>query len=42
MQTDHQPTPRETLLTLAGSALALVALLALANAAPDLLLGLLQ
>lgn len=42
MQTDRQPTPRETLLTLAGSALALVALLALANAAPDLLLGLLH
>jgi hypothetical protein len=42
MQTDHQPTTRENLLTLAGSALALVALLALANAAPDLLLSLLR
>ena len=42
MPTDHQPNSRETVLTLAGSALALVALLALANQAPDLLLGLLQ
>lgn len=42
MHTDHQPTTRETVLTLAGSALALVALLALANQAPDLLLGLLH
>lgn len=42
MRTDHQPTTRESILTLAGSALAVVALLALANAAPDLLLGLLQ
>lgn len=42
MQTDHQPTALETALTMAGSALALVALLALANIAPDLLLGFLQ
>tara|TARA_R110000868_G_scaffold37019_1_gene130960 strand:- start:1017 stop:1145 length:129 start_codon:yes stop_codon:yes gene_type:complete len=42
MQTDHQPTAGETFLTLAGSAVALVALLAIANVAPDLLLKLLH
>lgn len=42
MQTDHQPTTRETLLNLAGSGLAVVALLTLANLAPDLLLGFLN
>lgn len=42
MPTDNQPNARETVLALAGSALALIALLALANQAPDLLIGLLH
>lgn len=42
MQTDNQPTTRETLLTLAGSGLAVAALLAIANLAPDLLLAALR
>lgn len=40
MQTNHQPSGLEVVLTLAGSAIALAVLLALGHLTPDLLLAL--
>lgn len=39
---EHEPSKREKLATLACSALALLALIAIGNMGPDLLLGLLK